>query len=798
MWKGALISPLTTYRKGWRRFVRAKSQLLYTSVPVGADIATTLEERTPYRIDQLSYDTSQKGNEIKVVAVALETLGEAEGFIGPHGLNPVGFTAKPDTGDFIGEPMLGGMLDGNGGFDVDKHPVHVVEKPASSVANKAAVVPEAPKPSAEQTGDDIDVVENIFAETPSEEPESDTADQTAKQVLTNFDEVVAPITPAPASDDNKLPSASPAAFSSRRPDTEENDENSSGEHVRKISARIAVANSAPKLGGATDGPSLKAHGKATPPSNEKASKAPTAPAKLTSVVAPKGKAAPIIPPTALAVPKSVPPAAVAAELAKERDPLAGLAANERRGKPRFLGLIMTGILLVCLALAALLSSYVLPDDAISSWFGANNAPEVELAVIQVEPEPIEEPTTNLPIEEEVDVARLPIEELPPVFEGLQEVIAPEPVLSEQILPAPTPTVPLEMTELEAQTAYAVSGIWQRADTLSLEAEATETLDGLQIASLDPNPTLEDQPAPLAQGPSGSEVALISFTRPPPPGVIFDIDERGLVRATPEGTVNPDGVTVFLGQPTVVPLPRPQEDAEATKEPDALAQSNVSAPPTLTPAQLRLSAIRPAPRPTDLKDQRERATLGGFVRSELARIRPQQRPVTAEAQAQAIARALLEVERNEIESIEVALASATPQAVAVSRRAQKRPRELAAVARVRRNPAVQTASASAASAAAQATGPAVARSSRANPTGPVSGRVAAAATQSDAIALGNVALVGVFGTSSNRRALIRTPNGRFKKVAIGDRVDGGRVAAIDGNSLRYTKGGRTVTLQMPSS
>jgi len=152
-----------------------------------------------------------------------------------------------------------------------------------------------------------------------------------------------------------------------------------------------------------------------------------------------------------------------------------------------------------------------------------------------------------------------------------------------------------------------------------------------------------------------------------------------------------------------------------------------------------------------------------------------------------------------------LASATPLAVATSRRAQQRPRDFAAIVRTARatpqaapSPVAQTASASTASAAVQATGPAVVRSSRANPTGPVSGRVAAAATQGNAIALGNVALVGVFGTSSNRRALIRTPNGRFKRVAIGDRVDGGRVAAIDSNSLRYSKGGRTITLQMPSS
>ncbi|NNK78646.1 MAG: hypothetical protein HKP40_08040, partial [Litoreibacter sp.] len=97
---------------------------------------------------------------------------------------------------------------------------------------------------------------------------------------------------------------------------------------------------------------------------------------------------------------------------------------------------------------------------------------------------------------------------------------------------------------------------------------------------------------------------------------------------------------------------------------------------------------------------------------------------------------------------------------------------------------------------RARGPAVARNSRANASGPISASVARAATDNNAISLGSVALVGVFGTPSNRRALVRMPNGKFKKVSVGDRVDGGRVAAIGEAQLRYTKGGRTVTLNMP--
>jgi len=725
------------------KLILPKSQLLYTSVPVGTDVAATLEDRTPYRIDQLIYDTSQKDGEMKIVAVALETLGEAEGFIGPHALNPVGFTAKPDEDHFLGEPMLGGMLEGSDGFDVDPEPVRVIEKPKA--------IPDTPASEPEPNADETEELTNLFAEEPT--------DTSGSEVAPPEDTPALPEQAPPAKPKlSALNGASerPAAFSSRRQSTENKRPDDAGTHVSKLSARIAVPNSAPKIGAASDAPrpvtkraeKATSKKKAAAPASSKAKPKPAP--KVTPVAASKA--------AATASKKSAPPAALAAELAKERDPLARLAKNERRGKPRFLGLIMTAILLVCLGLAALLSSYVLPDDVVSRFFGNDTAEETQLATAPAEPVMVEEPLTELPIPDAIDLASLPPEDIPPAFDDVQEFV------DSDLPPAPREPV-TEMTEAEAQTAYAVSGIWQRTDTLSTKELATETLDELYIASLDPNPAFEDAPALIPQASDDGEAELASFTRPPPPGIIFDIDERGLVRPTPEGTMNPDGITVFLGRPPVVAVQRPGGSVEAAPEP-AEPEAVVEAP-TPSAEQLRLAAIRPVQRPSDLSERRERATLGGLSRPELANIRPQQRPVSAQLQAQAIARALLEVENADAASVEAALAAATRQAVSVSRRAR-------------------------------ATGPAVARSSRINPTGPVSGRVARAATESNAISLGNVALVGVFGTSANRRALVRMPNGRFRKVSIGDRVDGGRVAAIDGNSLRYTKGGRTVTLQMPSS
>ncbi|SDK37298.1 hypothetical protein [Aliiruegeria lutimaris] len=99
-------------------------------------------------------------------------------------------------------------------------------------------------------------------------------------------------------------------------------------------------------------------------------------------------------------------------------------------------------------------------------------------------------------------------------------------------------------------------------------------------------------------------------------------------------------------------------------------------------------------------------------------------------------------------------------------------------------------------AAKSSGPAVPRSERANPTGTTSATVAKQATVKNQISLSKVSLIGVYGTSTKRRALVRLPSGKMLKVKVGDRIDGGRVAAIGTSDLRYQKGGRTVTLKMP--
>lgn len=82
--------------------------------------------------------------------------------------------------------------------------------------------------------------------------------------------------------------------------------------------------------------------------------------------------------------------------------------------------------------------------------------------------------------------------------------------------------------------------------------------------------------------------------------------------------------------------------------------------------------------------------------------------------------------------------------------------------------------------------------------PSTANVAQQATVKNAINLREVNLIGVYGTSAERYALVRNPNGRYVKVEVGDRLDGGRVAAITASEVRYEKRGRMVVLALPNS
>ena len=139
---------------------------------------------------------------------------------------------------------------------------------------------------------------------------------------------------------------------------------------------------------------------------------------------------------------------------------------------------------------------------------------------------------------------------------------------------------------------------------------------------------------------------------------------------------------------------------------------------------------------------------------------------------------------------VAASARSPMAVAISRKPEPRPRDLsraveAAVAAAVRTPDPvpedQAAAAPEKDASPEADNePELASAA---PNIPTKASVAKQATFKNAINLSKINLIGVYGTQSSRYALVRQSNGRYKKVKVGDKIDGGQIAAITATEVR---------------
>jgi hypothetical protein len=210
----------------------------------------------------------------------------------------------------------------------------------------------------------------------------------------------------------------------------------------------------------------------------------------------------------------------------------------------------------------------------------------------------------------------------------------------------------------------------------------------------------------------------------------------------------------------------------------------------------VAQLRPQVRPEGLALANERAVLGGMSREELAAIRPRPRPANLPQQSAALA-----VSETLSTAIEDAVAAAVPQspptdtdldpnataqAVARSVKPKDRPKNFETIIQKAEKDEESEGLTEVAAVAPRTVSPAI----------PSRASVAKQATERNAINLRRVNLIGVYGKPSSRRALVRLSNGRYKKVAVGDRIDGGRVSAIGDTELRYQKNGRDVTLKMP--
>ncbi|WP_372573056.1 hypothetical protein [Ruegeria jejuensis] len=407
------------------------------------------------------------------------------------------------------------------------------------------------------------------------------------------------------------------------------------------------------------------------------------------------------------------------------------------------------------AIADLIDTLPAPDDA--PVLSDTDAAVLDALADEDQP-PASDPeapsATETPSETEEAIADL-VDTLPaPVeipdqadTENAQDVLADDPTLDSEPLPEP------EL--LDPETLYAETGLWSVSPG-ALEIPAPVTLDDLYVASIDRTDLSQD---PVALPPAAqidTDLRVVVQTAPAIAEAGFDLDDRGLVEPTPEGARSPDGIMVYLGKPPTLPPETPlrfENEPEVDETREVLAQK------------------RPRPRPENLQELNERARLGGRSLAELSGIRPKERPAVPQIQEQ-------------VEEIVATVALVDPiprprvRPQALAARAQQSG-NLGSLANLDQQTQIRTVA------------PRVVTPSRPSPTS-----VARQATVKNAISLRKVSLIGVFGTPSNRRALVRMPNGRYKKVKVGDRIDGGRVVAISDNELRYQKSGRNRTLTMP--
>ena len=670
-----------------------------------ADVMAALENATPYAIDELVVDFDRNGGRTYIAAVARETLQEAEAFAADHGFTPAAFTAVADAMTFKSEVFFG----------------------AASGAKSAHAVTRDAHPFT-QTG---------IADIP--------ADPDAVPVFTPRPRMADPasIAPAPPSEpeipaDNLSPEApqDDALFTPRAPVAPPT------MRLKPVAANIdqimlviapVVAPPIPE----TEAPPIRA--------DDLAEQGGFATRRKPVVPEPDvEQQAPAI--------QSRKPMKAADFATKQAQPV--------RGKPRFLGLILTAILAIFMALVAFWASTLSEEDA-AYWFDFGTENVLETAEI---PPPKIISTTPI-IQEIADVPSTSVETVAVALPQLRED-----VMGQVLSPA------------QAARIYAATGVWQRAPRLPLEPRL-DTFD----ARL-PQPTLSALPLILPALPLiaslSPDLTIVTPINPLALGVDFDRDENGLIRATREGSLTPQGILVFAGAPTRKPPLRPTFAA--------LPAPDTTVAPDATEGALALAGLRPLPRPEGLVPTTN--TVVALANPALASKRPKARPAGL---ATPIVAAAPEPTAPDITEVMAAIAGAVPEsllvaptalAVTVSSRPDTRPRKFArVVARARDLEVQQT---------ARTTGATVSNTPAAS-SGNTAGSVAQAATLNNAIRLRDVNLIGVYGSPNNRRALVRLRNGNYVKVEIGSSLDGGRVTAIGDSALNYVKRGKTIALELPT-
>ena len=451
----------------------------------------------------------------------------------------------------------------------------------------------------------------------------------------------------------------------------------------------------------------------------------------------------------------------------------------QRGKPRYLGLILTVILLALLAAVALWSTIFLSDNSTTS------PPTTQTATV----------APSKPAEQAAPTASTETS-----GQTLSATVA-----------SPAAPAPAEVAANGAQA-------WQ--PQAGLGTPKVDGSNGMALASVDPKVAVP------ASAPRPEATTLVSDVAPEPaqtPPSLADIAAaKAAVAAAAVTAAQPDTAVAAL-TPPAAPLGAITAPEVAPTAPQADA-APLDPPPEADPA---LSHVKPKPRPAAIggpitsappasPDQTAQAAVADTNTSAMAptqTILPKGRPASLDAAPVVVAQTPAPTPPG------ILVEPTSRLAIASSIIPKTRPAKFAAVA-VAAAPAPVAAPQpqsdsttpinQALAAAVSTPEPKVTQASTAMvaaadgepepptdaPRTPVNASVAKEATVASAINVNRVNLLGVYGTNSDRSALVRLPGGRILKVQVGDALDGGRVAAIGADNLYYVKNGQNLQLTMP--
>ncbi|MGL6211629.1 MAG: hypothetical protein ACRC14_17550, partial [Paracoccaceae bacterium] len=227
---------------------------------------------------------------------------------------------------------------------------------------------------------------------------------------------------------------------------------------------------------------------------------------------------PMVQTTPAASPNAAASAAAATLTRPGSKPYSGGLGNRtmvQRGKPRYLGLILTGILLVFLALVAAWSTFFLTRNEATT----------------TDPTAVASNTVDPAVEDEMLADMQDPAELSVIAEEPTEDAAalPEPVEPVAVVAAPEPAPDTQVS----------------TETVAAPGPFSEPQDEIFLSSMDLAPDMPDAlslPRPAAQSdpPPGPAIP------PPPFGTVYQFDADGLIVPTPEGILTPEGVLLFAG------------------------------------------------------------------------------------------------------------------------------------------------------------------------------------------------------------------------------------------------------------